>query len=595
MAGRIPQSFIDELMTRVDIVEVIDARVPLKKAGREYTARCPFHEEKSPSFTVSPAKQFFHCFGCGAHGTAIGFLMDYEHLEFPEAVEELARGVGMEVEREGGVGPRPPQEDRSALYDVLARADRFFREQLRRHPQARRAVDYLKRRGLSGAIAAEFGIGFAPPGWNNLLQALGDTDAAKEALVTAGLVIRKDNGRLHDRFRDRIMFPIRDRRGRTIAFGGRVLGDESPKYLNSPETPLFHKGRELYGLYEARKALRDIGRLIVVEGYMDAVALAQFGIRYAVATLGTATTHEHLERLFRVTPEVVFCFDGDRAGREAAWRAVETALPVIREGRQIGFVFLPEGADPDSHVRAVGAARFEGEIEKAIPFSEFLFESLTRTADTASIDGRARLVERARPLLSKLSPGVYRQMMVERLAQLARIDAAQIAGTLLGSAEAPAPSPPRRPANPRPRAEGRHPPSLVRRAISLLLQQPGLAAGVKNPRAYADLDLPGIALLTELLALLKDKPHLGSGALLEHWRGTDHGRHLALLARQERLIRDDEDLEAEFQGLFERLDQYADDRRYDRLLARLESGGLSSEELEEFRQLQRRTPRGDAN
>lgn len=595
MPGRIPQSFIDELMTRVDIVEVIDARVPLKKAGREYTARCPFHEEKSPSFTVSPTKQFFHCFGCGAHGTAIGFLMDYEHLEFPEAVEELAHGVGMEVEREGGdAAVRVPQEDRSALYEITARADRFFRQQLRRHADAGRAVEYLKGRGLSGEIAVEFGIGFAPPGWDNLLRAVGDSEPAREALVAAGLAIRKDNGQLYDRFRDRIMFPIRDRRGRTIAFGGRVLGDESPKYLNSPETPLFHKGRELYGLFEARKALRDIERLIVVEGYMDTVALAQFGIRYAVATLGTATTPDHLERLFRVAPEVVFCFDGDRAGREAAWRAVETALPVVREGRQIGFMFLPDGADPDSHVRAIGRESFEQEIKRAIPFSEFLFESLSRAADTGSIDGRARLVERARPLLAKLSPGVYRQMMTERLAQLAQIDAGQIQ-TALGHAGAPASAGPRRSPARRPKAEGRHPPSLVRRAISLLLQEPGLAAGVENSSGYRDLDLPGIALLTELLELLKDKPHLGSGALLEHWRNTEHGRHLSLLARQERLIREDHDLEAEFQGLLKRLDQYADDRRYGRLLERLESGGLSSEELQEFRQLQRRAPRGEAD
>lgn len=592
MSGRIPQSFIDDLMTRVDIVEVIDARVPLKKAGREYTARCPFHDEKTPSFTVSPSKQFYHCFGCGAHGTAIGFLMDYEHMEFPEAVEDLARGVGMQVPREAG-SPAAARVEKSGpdLYAVIDSADRWFRAQLRRHPAAGRAVDYLKQRGLSGEIAAEFGIGFAPPGFDNLLGTV-DGEDERAALVSAGLAVRKDNGGLYDRFRDRVMFPIRDRRGRTIAFGGRVLEGGSntgkgagPKYLNSPETPLFHKGRELYGLYEARKALRDIPRLLVVEGYMDVISLAQYGIRYAVATLGTATTPEHLERLFRVSPEVVFCFDGDRAGRDAAWRALENALPVVREGRQIRFMFLPQGDDPDTRVRAIGAAAFEAEIVKARAFSEFLFERLLESADTASIDGRARLVELARPLLRRLSPGVYRQMMVARLAELARLETSQAEAALGGAPSAP-PAPRRRVAAP-PRGS-RQPPSLVRRAIVLLLQEPRLATRVQQSERYAGLDLPGIPLFMEVLELLHQRPHLGSGALLEHWRGTEHGQHLSQLARQERLISEEQDLAVEFDGLLARLDQYARQCRYDELLQQLESRGLSDAEREEFRQLQRR-------
>ncbi len=359
MAGLIPQSFIDDLMNRIDIVEVIDGRVPLKKTGREYTACCPFHNEKTPSFTVSPTKQFYHCFGCGAHGTAIGFLMEYEHLSFPESVEELARLAGVPMEYEGPSPNEPVRRKKDeSLYDLLAKVDQYYRQQLRQHPQSRRAVDYLKQRGVSGEIAAEFGLGFAPPGWDNLERQLGQSAEVREKLVSTGMLIKKDSGGSYDRFRDRIMFPIRDRRGRTIAFGGRILpdnqekGDKPPaKYLNSPETPLFHKGQELYGLYEARQALRDITRLMVVEGYMDVVALAQYGIRYAVATLGTATTEEHLHKLFRLTPEIVFCFDGDRAGREAAWRALNNALPVMREGRQIRFMFLPDGEDPDSYVR----------------------------------------------------------------------------------------------------------------------------------------------------------------------------------------------------------------------------------------------------
>ncbi|HHH89105.1 MAG TPA: DNA primase, partial [Aliiroseovarius sp.] len=417
MSGRIPQSFIDDLLNRTDIVELIDSRVPLKKAGREYTACCPFHNEKTPSFTVSPDKQFYHCFGCGAHGTAVGFLMEYEHLDFPEAIEELARQAGLEVPREGGDADSRPRRQNTELYTLLAQADHFYQQQLRQHPQAARAVDYLKQRGLSGQTAAEFGIGFAPPGWDNLLRQLGNSPALQAQLVTSGMLIRKDDGKCYDRFRDRIMFPIRDARGRCIGFGGRILpdaaeaenaeksGKKPAKYLNSPETPLFHKGRELYGLFEARRALRRISRLLVVEGYMDVVALAEAGIRYAVATLGTATTADHLQRLFRLCNEVVFCFDGDRAGREAAWRALENALPVMQDGRQIRFLFLPEGEDPDTQVKKIGAADFEAAIEAAMPFSEFFFSRLKQPLDMEHLDGRAQLVSQARPLLDKLPAG----------------------------------------------------------------------------------------------------------------------------------------------------------------------------------------------
>jgi len=346
MAGRIPQSFIDEVLNRTDIVEVIDTRVPLKKAGREFKACCPFHTEKTPSFTVSQVKQFYHCFGCGEHGTAITFLMDYEHMEFVEAIEELARRAGLEVPRE--TGTTHSQTPSTLLhYALLERVADYYQEQLRTHPQAGRAVEYLKQRGLTGEVAARFNIGFAPPGWENIAAALDADGTIHKQLLELGLTIERDTGgSAYDRFRDRIQFPIRDRRGRTIGFGGRVLDDSTPKYLNSPESPVFHKGQELYGLFEARKAVRKLERILVVEGYMDVVALAQFGINYAVATLGTATTHEHLERLFRTVPEVVFCFDGDRAGREAAWRALENTLPVLRDGREARFLFLPDEEDP---------------------------------------------------------------------------------------------------------------------------------------------------------------------------------------------------------------------------------------------------------
>jgi DNA primase len=382
-------------MGRTDIVEVINARVPLKKAGREYKACCPFHGEKTPSFTVSPNKQFYHCFGCGAHGTALGFLMDFEHLSFPEAVEELASLAGLEVPREQS----PEGERRIDLYGLLDAVAGFYRDELKRHAPA---VDYLKARGISGTTAATFGLGWAPEAWDAVLKRFGRDEETIRRLATAGLLIERDGGGHYDRFRGRVMFPIRDARGRVIAFGGRVLGKDEPKYLNSPETPLFHKGRELYGLYEARQALRHIDRLLVVEGYMDVVGLREAGIPWAVATLGTATTPEHLERLFRVTEEVVFCFDGDRAGRQAAWRALENTLPTLGEGRQVRFLFLPEGEDPDSLVRTEGAEAFTARLARALPLSDYLHDELAARVDMDSMDGRARLAELAKPLVAKV-------------------------------------------------------------------------------------------------------------------------------------------------------------------------------------------------
>ena len=576
MAGRIPQSFIDDLLNRIDIVEVIDARVPLKKTGRDYSACCPFHNEKTPSFTVSQTKQFFHCFGCGAHGSAIGFLMDYDHLEFPEAVEELARMAGVDVPREAA----PAGQRQETAYDyhaLLDRADRFFRQQLREHPQAPRAVDYLKNRGLSGEIAARFGIGYAPPGWEGLAAQLTDDRAAARAAVELGLLVERDNGTLYDRFRDRVMFPIRDRRGRIIGFGGRVLGDEKPKYMNSPESPVFHKGRELYGLFEARKAERRLERLLVVEGYMDVVALAQFGINNVVATLGTATTAEHLERLFRVVPEVVFCFDGDAAGRKAAWRALENALPVMRQGRQARFLFLPEGEDPDSLVRKEGKELFLERTVDSVPLSTFFYESLGRQVDTGSMDGRARLAELARPLLQKLPDSLFRDMMVERLAELTHTRTPALSEHLFGRSAQPLPAA-RKPARP---DSSRSP---VRQAISLLLHHPRLARLAELPAAWQNMDLPGIPLLGELLEFLRANPHLKTGAILEHWRGRPEEPHLARLATQPPTV-PETGLEQEFSGLLARLEEQQIARRIEELLALSRSRALEKGEKEELNQL----------
>jgi DNA primase len=609
MAGRIPQQFIDELITRVDIVELINARVPLRKVGRNYTARCPFHDEKTPSFSVNPDKQFYHCFGCGASGTALGFLMDYDHLGFIDAVRDLASSVGMQMpqalDAKSDAGA-PAINQSKDLYALLEQAASFYKRQLREHTQAPRAIEYLKGRGLSGDISRDFDIGYAPPGWDNLLRAFNAqaNPALQAQLTEAGLVIEKgekDRGgrsqhpasggtraSLHsgyyDRFRDRIMFPIRDARGRVMGFGGRVLSaDELPKYLNSPETPVFHKGRELYGLYEARKAVRQLDRLLVVEGYMDTVALAQFGIRYGVATLGTAITRDHLEKIFRLVPEVVFCFDGDRAGREAAWRAVQNALPLIQEGRQARFMFLPDGEDPDTLIRKEGQAGFEARIENSVPLSTFFYNQLTKQVDTLSMDGRARLVELVRPLLSNVPEGVFRHMMLERLAEITRRDVAVVAQEVTGrpiTARRPDHHLGRRRSAAVAHAAGR---SLVRVAIEILLYQPALAQQVDDPQALAKLDVAGADLLVELLELLRARPHLNTAALLEHWRDTQEGKYLAKLAQWQPEV--PAGVEAELQGALRRLAEQYHQQRMENLLHTERLDGLDDLEKAELRRL----------
>jgi DNA primase len=527
MGGLIPDSFIEELLGRVDIVEVIERRVPLKKAGREYQARCPFHDEKTPSFTVSPQKQFYHCFGCGAHGSVIGFMMNYEGLEFVDAVEELARMAGLQVPRDAATSaPRPA----AGLYELLREAGAWYQAQLKQNPQA---IEYLKRRGLSGEVAARFEVGYAPAGWDGLIKQLGVDDNRLKLLHRAGMLSEGKSG-AYDKFRDRIMFPIHDRRGRIIAFGGRALSDDGPKYLNSPETELFHKGRELYGLYMARKSQAKLGQILVVEGYMDVVALAQFGFDNCVATLGTATTGDHAELLFRAADEAVYCFDGDRAGRKAAWRALEATLPRLREGRQARFLFLPEGEDPDSLLRGQGRAAFESLLASAQPLSEYFFDHFTQAVDMSSIDGRARLVGLAKPYLEQIPQGVFRDMMFSRLEELVRhrVDDS-IAGRSGRAVKTPPGAPP---------ATQR---TAMRLALAHLVQNPSLASGVQDMEAFAGCDLPGFEIYRELVDFCSKSPNMTTAQLLELWHDRPAQSHLRKLATWD-LHGDEENLAREF-------------------------------------------------
>ncbi len=581
MSGLIPQHFIDDLISRADIVEVLGKRIQLKKAGREFKANCPFHDEKTPSFTVSPAKGFYHCFGCGAHGTALGFLMEYDHMSFVEAVESLAASMGIDVPREDSQRPARRYDE---LFELLANVERYYQTNLK---DSKAAQDYLKGRGIDGATAKRFGIGYAAAGWSAVLDKFGKSSELIERLLATGLTIRKDNGSHYDRFRDRIMFPIRDARGRCIGFGGRVLADEEPKYLNSPETVLFHKGRELYGLYEARQAIRNIEGLVVVEGYMDVVGLARHGIEFAVATLGTATTDDHLNRLFRLTEDLFFCFDGDKAGRAAAWRALETALPQIREGRQIRFVFLPEGQDPDSLVRDNGHKAFEEALDACVPLSDFLVEELARQVDLDSVDGRARLAELAKPLVQRIPHGVYRELLTERVAQSVGLSATKL-NALLSKDEKARQRSSRGIAGTRGAASrsGVSKPSVVRRAITLLLNHP--QAGQKlDVEKLAGVTKPGADLLRELIETVQTEPTMTTAGILERWRNREEGRHLGKLAAVE--VPDDEDFDAaaELEQSLEQLAAFRQRERVDNLIKKERVSTLSDTERAELREHRR--------
>ena len=529
----IPNDFIQTLLSRVDIVEVVDRLVPLKKAGANYVACCPFHGEKTPSFTVSPTKQFYHCFGCGAHGTAIGFLMEYAQKSFPDAVEELARDAGLAVPRVESSGVREQREEAADLTDHLAVAAKYYRAQLKESP---RAIDYLKGRGLTGVIAQRYGIGYAPDGWQALASVF--TDYSDEALDAAGLVIRGDGGKRYDRFRDRVMFPIHDVRGRVVGFGGRVLDRGEPKYLNSPETPVFSKGRELYGMFQARQAIRDAGRVVVVEGYMDVVALAQHGVDYAVATLGTATTPVHVQKLFRLTDSILFCFDGDAAGRKAAWRALENALPALGDGKDVRFLFLPDGEDPDDFVRKRGKAAFEEALQRAVPLSDFLLRELAAQHPPTSAESRAALVAAARPYLSQIDAPIFAALMRRRLAELSGLPESELK-TLLGpgrnlSPTAPAGIAQRRPSG---RSTARRGPSLARELIQMVLLQPELARAVPLPRPD-DGTAEGAALHALVDYCASEAGPLSTASVLQRFADTPHDAVLAtaLAAAQDQAL-----------------------------------------------------------
>ncbi|MFW2371766.1 MAG: DNA primase [Gammaproteobacteria bacterium] len=576
MAGRIPQQFIDDLLNQADIIDVIDSRVALKKRGKEYIACCPFHNEKTPSFTVSQNKQFYHCFGCGAHGTALGFIMEYERLDFIDAIEALAAEYHIEVPREQGHSQQ--QDNKKPIYQILEAASQLYQQQLK---TASKAVDYLKNRGLSGEISKTFGLGYAPDSWDFMLQQLGATPEQIQGLMQAGLLIEKTKDRHYDRFRDRIMFPIRDRRGRVIGFGGRIIDQGEPKYLNSPETPVFHKGQELYGLYEARQAVRDLTRLIIVEGYMDVVALAQNGIAYSVATLGTATSKEQVEKLFRIVPELIFCFDGDQAGRKAAWRALENSLPVLRDGVQARFLFLPDGEDPDSLVRKEGQQAFEQRLQSATPLSEFLLDSLSESLDLSSVDARSRLAEKAKPLISRLPDGVFKDLLTDQLAQRVGMTRSSIQSHMPRQESA---STQQYQARQTPRHQITITPGRL--AIALLLQYPDLGQQQPMPDSLNQSPVPGTDLLLSLYQTILQSQSPSPSNLLERWRGQ---KEFSILSRLLEWDIPDTDNEAQKQQLFtdalNRLQQQHREQRLEVLIEKSHQTPLTLEEKNELREL----------
>lgn len=636
MAGLIPQSFIDDLLNRTDIVDVVSSRVQMKKAGKNYTACCPFHKEKTPSFSVSPDKQFYYCFGCGAGGNALGFIMDHDNLDFPQAVEELAKAAGMEIPREESGRPhKPRQPTDSPLYPLLTAAADFYRQALKSHPARKAAVDYLKGRGLTGEIARDFGLGFAPPGWDNLYKHLSSDTLQQKAMIDAGLLVENaETGKRYDRFRDRVMFPIRDSRGRIIAFGGRVLGDDKPKYLNSPETPVFHKGQELYGLFEARKFNRSLDEIIVVEGYMDVIALAQQGLRNAVATLGTATSEEHMKRLFRVVPSVLFCFDGDQAGRNAAWRALEATLPCLQDGRRARFLFLPEGEDPDTLVRSEGTDAFKARINQhAQPLADYFFQQLTEEADPRSLEGKAHMATLAAPLIDKVPGANLRALMRQRLSEITGLTSETVSQLAQNAPVKTQPQPaydpgidydampdysdfqqpdmyiPQQEWTPKkPGAGGKkwenkpwdkkgkrggereqawipvgvEPPTLT--ALRTLLHHPQLAKKVEDAGHFAAEDQTNNQLLIALVEAVQKNPKLSSIQLLSRWHGTEQGRLLQRLLEKEWLI-DADNLEQQFFDTITSLSARQRERNLEQLLRKARQGELSSEEKNQLRDL----------
>ncbi len=561
MSGRISREFIDDLLVRVDIVDLIDSHVPLKKTGNNYVARCPFHTEKTPSFSVNRNKQFFHCFGCGASGNAISFLMDFSHLDFIEAVEDLANFAGIDVQRESlDINSAYKKDDLSNLYLLMDRVAAFYVEQLRLTPKA---IEYLKARSVKGEIARDFILGYAPDKWNALTEKFD-----QQLLIDAGLLVIKDDGRAYDRFRDRIMFPIRDKRARIIGFGGRVIDDSLPKYLNSPETSLFHKGKEVYGLYELLEKNSKPQRILIVEGYLDVIALAQYGINYAVAALGTAASQAHLDLLFRFSSELVFCFDGDRAGREAAWRAMESTFSCLKHGRQMRIMILPKNHDPDSLVREEGLSGFTARVQSAQPLSDYFFEHFTEELNLSEMEGRAQLIGKAKPYLEKLPEGVFREMMFDRLKELSGQSSLEsLENLVIGDF-----------AKQKPLQFESSRLSSARVAIALLLQRPSLAEIViQKDIDWNGLEFRGIQLFKNILEVIGDKKSINTAVLIEHYRDTNEEKSVKALALLDVYVSDDK-IEDVFCDALNVLLKQARDLGISKLLAKAQAKSLEMEE-----------------
>jgi DNA primase len=574
--ARLPQAFIDQVLDRTDIVDVVDRRVKLKKAGKNYSACCPFHQEKTPSFSVNPEKQFYYCFGCGAGGNALGFVMDYERMEFREAIESLAQAAGMELPAEEA-DATPQIDHQKPLYESMEKATRLYESLLRKHPTRGRVVDYLKQRGLSGEIARDFRLGFAPEGWDNLMTTLSSEEDIEHAL-TAGLLIENESGRKYDRFRDRVIFPIVNQRGKVIAMGGRVLGDAKPKYLNSPETPLFSKSHELYGLHHIRKFAKNLSRIVVVEGYMDVIALAQFDIHYAVATLGTSVGKPHLEMLFRRVDQVVFCFDGDEAGRKAAFRGMEAALPMMEDGRQVKFLFLPEREDPDSLVRNKGSQHLEHLFDTADPLETFLFDQMGQGIDLETMDGKARLSKLVAPYINLIPDGVFKTLLFKALATRTDMDVESL--RRLREIEKPVTaeydSTPAREPGATPSEPNAHfdypegyeplpdredysgaPPQLephstiLQRALGLIVLKPSSASGITDELLPEQTGMLS-NLLHDVVKQVRETPELSTAALLGYWMGTDEGEMLSKAAAKE-VIADEQHISEHLMAILNKL------------------------------------------
>lgn len=582
MSGRIPRDFIDDLIARNDIVDIVDSRVKLKKAGRNYQACCPFHNEKTPSFTVSPDKQFYHCFGCGAHGNVISFVMEYDRLDFVDAVEELARHVGVEVPREKGAKPAQSdaqKQQRDNDYQLMEQATRFFQHQLKNHPNGQHAIDYLKQRGLSGDIVKQWEIGYAPNEWDALLNTFGKDQARIQQLLDLKLISQNDSGKQFDFFRDRIMFPIRDKRGRVVGFGGRVMGDGGPKYLNSPETRLFHKGYELYGFYQARQNNRTLDNVLIVEGYMDVVALSQFDVTNATAALGTATTPDHLKMLMRASKTIICCYDGDRAGREAAWRAVENALPILQDGVQMKFLFLPDGEDPDTMVRKEGSEAFKQRLNEAKPLSQFFFEQLLSSHSIGTAEGKAAMKAQASPMLEAIPGENQKMMMQEALSQYIGDYNRYKLNRDIQHAKQQTSKPDLSHRFQQQKSET----TPIKKLVHLLLEYPQLAREVKEvqPALLVDGGFKGLNLLLDIHRACTEIEPITTSRLLDHFHNHPHIHVINKLLLRENLV-SLEGAVQEYKDSFSKLIDWMVESRMETLIAKSRVGGLSNDERKEL-------------